>query len=469
MGSVHAKAPETYPAMVAKQGSAPPTPPPPPGMKQHVLVLDNQQAKVEHVHISGLKKTKADLVAHLVKDVLSATSIQEVIKKSNEARQKMDKLAIFKSIAIIIDTSKGERADPHGLDVTFDVKEAKSIKGGVHTLVGNNEGSLVLGLKFPNVFGRAEKISAEYSYGSKKSTGFHVAFTKPIRGDMQKCLTTTAFKVMTDFPPSGYKEIGRGVSVDLSFPSIFGRQSLRWEGVWRELQCLTRTTAFAVREESGHTLKSSLKHILVRDTRDENIFPSSGYLLKLNQELAGYTGGDIKFIKEEVELQLNQSLFWNMVLSCSVAGGVLKPLEDTTSNILDRYFLGGPNSVRGFSFRGIGPHSDGEAVGAEAYWAAGLHLYTPLPFNPGKGGFGELFRTHFFVNAGNLGTINFDEPWNTNLDRMLETLRWSYGAGLVFRLGKIARLELNYCIPMRAANTDKINEGFQFGVGINFL
>lgn len=39
----------------------------------------------------------------------------------------------------------------------------------------------------------------------------------------------------------------------------------------------------------------------------------------------------------------------------------------------------------------------------QMYWAGALHLYTPLPFRPGCGGFGELFRTHFFVNAGNIG------------------------------------------------------------------
>ena len=48
----------------------------------------------------------------------------------------------------------------------------------------------------------------------------------------------------------------------------------------------------------------------------------------------------------------------------------------------------------------------GSALGADAYWISGLHLYTPLPFRPGKGGFGELFRTHFFINAGNLANID---------------------------------------------------------------
>ncbi|XP_077994209.1 sorting and assembly machinery component 50 homolog A-like [Glandiceps talaboti] len=468
MGIVHAKGPDSssYPAMVGKKGIPPP---PPPGHQQRVLVLDNKEAKVEHIRIEGLQKTKSDLVAHLVKDVLSATSIEEAIKKSNHARNKMEELGIFKRVNIFIDTSKGPNANPNGLDVTFDVKESKRINGGVHTLVGNNEGSLVVGLKLPNVFGRAEKIVSEYSYGTKKSSGFHVSFIKPFKGDLQKSFTASAFKVMSDFVPSGYRDTDKGVSLDLSFPSVVGKQSLRWEGVWRELSCLSRTTSFAVREEAGHTLKSSLKHVYTCDTRNEAIFPTGGYFIRLNQELAGYTGGDVKFLKEEVELQFNQSLFWDSVLSCSLTGGILKPLDNSASHILDRFFLGGPNSIRGFTLRGIGPHKDGDAVGSEAFWAGGLHLYTPLPFNPGKGGFGDLFRTHFFVNAGNLGSVNFDDTWNANLDRMMENLRWSYGAGIVLRLGRIARIEINYCVPMRAENTDKISEGLQIGVGINFL
>lgn len=49
----------------------------------------------------------------------------------------------------------------------------------------------------------------------------------------------------------------------------------------------------------------------------------------------------------------------------------------------------------------------GDFLGGEAYWAGGLHLYTPLPFWPGRGGFGDLFRTHFFLNAGNLCNLNY--------------------------------------------------------------
>lgn len=42
-----------------------------------------------------------------------------------------------------------------------------------------------------------------------------------------------------------------------------------------------------------------------------------------------------------------------------------------------------------------------------------------------------------------------------HLRKLAECIRWSYGAGIVLRLGNIARLELNYCIPMGVQQGDK--------------
>ena len=51
-----------------------------------------------------------------------------------------------------------------------------------------------------------------------------------------------------------------------------------------------------------------------------------------------------------------------------------------TMTIADRFFLGGPLNIRGFEMRGLGPNSEHCALGGLMYWAAGLHMYTPLPF-----------------------------------------------------------------------------------------
>ena len=49
-----------------------------------------------------------------------------------------------------------------------------------------------------------------------------------------------------------------------------------------------------VREQCGHTLKSSLRHILSVDRRDNPVFPTEGSLFKLVQEYAGI--GKVQFV-----------------------------------------------------------------------------------------------------------------------------------------------------------------------------
>lgn len=158
---------------------------------------------------------------------------------------------------------------------------------------------------------------------------------------------------------------------DPQFPIWRTNHTLKWEGVWRELGCLARTASFTVREESGHSLKSSLsvcvfsiswlcyythwyfisdfeydvfltarnghRHtqfyhpsekrcltedqpglfaILVneRNSSSKNKNTVIIYLFfMVCQELAGYTGGDVRFLKEDFEIQLNKTLFWDSV------------------------------------------------------------------------------------------------------------------------------------------------------------
>uniref|UniRef100_A0A8C8FYG4 POTRA domain-containing protein n=1 Tax=Oncorhynchus tshawytscha TaxID=74940 RepID=A0A8C8FYG4_ONCTS len=402
-------------------------------------VLENKDVIVQHVHIDGLGRTKEDCLTYEIAGVFRAKNLIDVMKRAHEARQKLLRLGIFRQVEVVIDTSQGVDALPNGLDVTFEVTELRRMTGSYNTMVGNNEGSMVLGLKLPNVFGRAEKLTFQFSYGTKE-TSYGLSFFKPQPGHFERNFAVNFYKVTGQFPWSSLRETDRGVSTEFSFPLWKTNHTLKWEGVWRELGCLARTASFAVREESGHSLKSSLSHAMVIDTRNSTILPRRGALLKINQ-----------------------------VLSASLWGGCLLPIGDKPTCIADRFYLGGPTSVRGFSMYSIGPQSEGDYLGGEVYWAGAVHLYTPLPFRPGKGGFGDLFRTHFFLNAGNLCNLNYGDGPRAHLSKLAECIRWSYGAGIVLRLGNIARLELNYCIPMGVQSGDRICDGVQFGAGIRFL
>ncbi|KAL7982742.1 hypothetical protein Chor_010340 [Crotalus horridus] len=381
MGTVHARSLEPLPTSSPDFGAI--------GEEAELV-----EVIVQHVHFDGLGRTKDDIIMYEIGEVFKAKNLIDV---SNDAL-------------------------PNGLDVTFEVTELRRLTGSYNTMVGNNEGSMVLGLKLPNILGRAEKVTFQFSYGTKE-TSYGLSLFKPQPGHFERNISFNVYKVTGQFPWSSLRETDRGISTEVNvgkmephcplFPIWKTNHTLKWETVWRELGCLSRTASFSVREESGHSLKSSVSHAMVIDSQNTSILPKRGALLKINQELAGYTGGDVSFLKEDFELQLNKRLIWDSVLSASLWGGMLLPIGDKPSSIADRFYLGGPTSVRGFSMYSIGPQSEGDYLGGEAYWAGGLHLYTPLPFRPGQGGFGDLFRMHFFLNAGNLCNLNYGKGWTT--------------------------------------------------------
>ncbi|GAB1605094.1 sorting and assembly machinery component 50 homolog [Argonauta hians] len=430
--------------------------------------LDQMPAKVRRVVVDGLGRTKNDIVVKEVKSIFSAGNFQEMVHRTHDVKVRFEKLGLFKSIKVMVDSVKDD-ATKDLYEVTFEVEEQKRVSGGINTLIGTNDASLLLGMKLPNMFGRGEKSIFEYSHGTKSNKGQNFTFFAPLHGNPDKIFSTGVYQSSMEYPWSGYIETSRGTSIDFTLPSAFGSHCLRLEGVWRDLRALSRTTSFTVREQAGHSLKSSLKHEFVKDTRDDPIIPRHGSLLKIINEYAGL-GGNVEYLKNEIEFQGTKSLFFDCSVQMSLAGGIMKPLATNEElKINDRFFLGGPLTLRGFTLKGVGPHCDGNALGADTYWMSALHLYTPLPFRPGKGGFGELFRTHLFVNAGNLANLKLSDSPSDMLQGLKANYRMSYGGGIVLRMGRVARLELNYVIPFKVNQGDSVNPGLQFGIGFVFL
>ena len=86
--------------------------------------------------------------------------------------------------------------------------------------------------------------------------------------------------------------------------------------------------------------------------------------------------------------------------------------------------------------RGLGPNSENCALGGLMYWAAGLHLYAPIPLAgmTKASGFFDLFRTHMFVNAGNLvndsNLLQNSRGLQGNIDAAVQNFRLTYGIGI---------------------------------------
>ncbi len=137
------------------------------------------------------------------------------------------------------------------------------------------------------------------------------------------------------------------------------------------------------------------------------MLPNEGGYLKTTAELAGLLGGDVRFIKADTDYQYTQTFFDYFVTQFTFASGLIVPLrrnEQITIN--DKYFLGGPLTMRGFVHRGVGPIVEDCSLGNDAYWLLGAHLYTPMPFLRNHKTLSTWFKTHSFVNVGNLLSIN---------------------------------------------------------------
>lgn len=460
--------------------------------KSKSVDLSELPARVDRITFNGITKTKDDLLATLAQPLCESTrSFQDLFLQAHILRQHLLGLnGSFKSVYVVIDSKPGKNS-PNGYDVRVDVRESRPIIGSVNTTFSPhrvNKGSILSSVRAVNVLGRGESVLFEYSTGPKGSlNGFNLSSTKPLvkpSWDNFPLLSACIYQSHSDFLPSLFRSEERGVACELvswPFPSV--RSSLRLEGNWRSIFSMDESTPFPIREMSGHFLKTAIRHQLDYDTREyvlnglEQFFPSRGWLVSSHSELAGLAGNQT-FAKQEISLQSNGHIPRTGILlqACTRAGILASPQKELA--ISEKFFVGGPLTLRGFGENGVGPSTSSEkltseggksdvkfALGSNAYWLTGLHVYSPLPFLGTKAQIGQIIykclRLHGFVNAGSAAS--------TIQGLTNSKIRTSIGAGLVLQAGPAIRFELNFVKPLSFDNSlDTVKHGIDFGFGISF-
>lgn len=214
----------------------------------------------------------------------------------------------------------------------------------------------------------------------------------------------TIFRHSNVSPWSLFRSDHSGALLDFSFlMPLTIKHSLQYECGMKEIIASNKQTPFFIRQECGPRLASVFRHIGSYDTRDDSVFPMQGVFFRTTTEIIGDKLSQYGAVKSDSHIEMNVPLFAGMSLQlCGRLGKIyenpriMKPLP-----IDGLFFLGGPQSLRGFDGAGATPVQDGVPRGTRAYWATGIHLWTPLPFHSHFGGFADLFRTHFFYNFGN--------------------------------------------------------------------
>uniref|UniRef100_K3W6Z5 POTRA domain-containing protein n=1 Tax=Globisporangium ultimum (strain ATCC 200006 / CBS 805.95 / DAOM BR144) TaxID=431595 RepID=K3W6Z5_GLOUD len=439
--------------------------------------------RIGKVFIKGNKRTRTEVFENELQDAYQADRIGYIVRDLEEAVRELKALDIFDSIRIDLDKASSGKRDETDLTITVEEKSWRSLHLGATT--DGNEEAAESSLTLSNALGTAEKITFGATYARSGSNTERATFQKPRFLGLPLYLSATAANELHSHEYlSSYSEKIRGGSISVS--DYAGIHDLSLNVGWRDIiprRDSKIPTAFraspSILSEALPSTKTSIKYVFKDDDRDSVVYPTLGGLFQYSTEVSGFLG-DVKFVKAEVAGQKHYAfgpvLFGLPILNFSFTYhlGAVKSYgsdENRPARISDRFFLGGPMSLRGFNHKGVGPRASprdggvaaGDSLGGELSYngSASVGFPCPMPLLAMLG-----IRGQFFANAGNLttwGRLLDEKKWMKNL---ADDTRVSVGMGLVWGT-RIGRLEANYSWILKSHAHDNIKRA-QLGLGMTF-
>jgi outer membrane protein insertion porin family len=256
--------------------------------------------------------------------------------------------------------------------------------------------------------------------------------------------------------------------------------ALEWSLMYRDIvprRHVTVPFAFDASPEVVSQARPSCKHSILWDwafrLTDHPLQPTAGVQSNVTTEVA-LPPGDVGFIKTKGSFSIHKPLLasgdatsLSLHAACSMGylhnlgfGGLTRP-----ATLSDRFYIGGPMQLRGFSAAGIGPRAKisptadgpGDALGGDFFYTATLMAsFTNSSLATANA------RLFGFCNVGTcVGSILQCSPL-----QVLASSRASLGVGVATcMLGP--RVELTYAWPIRSGPRD-VTRRFQFGMGMTF-
>ncbi|MGB0370964.1 MAG: outer membrane protein assembly factor BamA [Opitutales bacterium] len=308
--------------------------------------------------------------------------------------------------------------------------------------------------------GDGQKFRLRLQVGSR-SNEIVLAFEEPWLFEQRLALGFEVYRRESDFVSSLYSEVNMGFQVYLRkrlFELVEGRISYELEETSIEDITAAAREIYPDLADVGSEysiLSSTVSLLLLRDTRNSLVFPTRGSRYTIQQDfVGGVLGGDVDYYKLELRGAKYFRLFeFPLEQSLAILGraGGIQPYSGGTVPFFDRFYLGGPDTLRGFDYRDVGPYVRGEPVGGNSY-AMGSLEYTVKIADP--------LRFAVFYDAGFVNPSSWDyDPSNYNDN---------FGLGMrIMVLG--APLRLDYGIPITTSpdNEDEGNQ-FHFSFGSRF-
>ena len=490
---------------------------------------------IERINIRGNTRTR-DYVIRREFDVSEGDAYNRALV--DRAERRLKNLDYFKTVKI--NAEPGSSSDRVILVVDLEEKSTGdfSVSGGYST----TDGALgEVSIAERNLLGRGLFAKAAVTYG-QYARGLSLSFVEPYLLDYRIAMGIDAYyrqQLANSFIAYGTKTIGFSPRIGLQLREDLSLQ-LRYSLYRQEItlpsfldNCnnvqfladgVTPNPAFnpspafsnatgipltnppfgcyadgeaslPVRKElaNGAAITSALGYSLVYNTLDNNKNPTDGLLIDFRQDFAG-VGGDVSYLKSQVDGKFYTPLIFDIVGLIHVQGGMINQVGSHELRMLDQFQMG-PNLVRGFAPNGIGPRdlnpfSTQDALGGTRYWGTSFELQMPFWFLPKEaglkgavyadaGGLSEYkgpttwLQTNEITTPGNSGclpsTVRPIATAGTCTGLVYDTgnaIRSSVGVGLIWA-SPFGPLRFDYAVPLTKGAYDRVQQ-FKFGGGTSF-
>jgi outer membrane protein insertion porin family len=336
-----------------------------------------------------------------------------------QSRQKLFRLGLFRTIDISPLQGEGDTAD---IMVTVDESAPGSISFGM----GYGEYEKYRGfidISYANLFGMNRRGSVRTEHSTLWSR-FMVNYQEPYLLNYNLLSTTTVLFEKRKEKNIDTGEISYRIEKTIASTAVEKELPYHLKGSLGYSYSIITTMdvqddVALTRDDTGTLAISSVIPGLVFDTRDNPFDPSIGIIANIKVKYAtSVLGSETQFLKTTGRIGGYYPLHKKIIAAMSLRGGIAKGLDKTKIiPLVERFFLGGRNTVRGFGHDRLGPIGDNDnPSGGNSFLQWNAELRMKLAGN---------WRFVPFVDAGNV--------WIDPDDTSFNDLRFTAGAGLQYK------------------------------------
>jgi outer membrane protein insertion porin family len=372
--------------------------------------------------------------------------------KLKRSKQRIGNLQFFEDVKI--DTRRGK--EPDLIDVVTTVTERPTGSLSVGAGFSSVENFIfTASISKDNIFGRGQKISFSTSLSSIRSD-FNISFTDPRVFDSEFLFGVDLFNDDNDFITFNSRRRGGGIRTGKAITEYdWVGLSYRYEDVKITEVEPEDETEFLKNEDRT---TSRISPTYIRDTRDNFLNPSTGWRHVVRFEVAGgpLLGG-ADFTRSGYEVTYYHPIWGKLIAAVHGEINFADGYGGDDLPAFERYFMGGPSSLRGFTIRDVGPMDDnGDPLGGEQSLLLNAELQYP---------FTKSLRGFVFYDRGNVYGPGPDlDTTATSID--LSVMRDSAGLGVRF-LSPFGPIGLSYGFKLDKEDDESAGE-FHFSAGSAF-